>query len=187
MKLLFDKTKSIVYNVFSINNKLEIKMNEFEKQLLAIFGISKEQYANMKQRVSYGLNPDATNMERAFGEMLSDLGVDLKTARNAMHSKWNELVNNSSVQTSQVGNYLYIALPGVQREEIEVDESTFEGIASIKVTVNSGSEFVEVGDEPLILQYPMPSRKIANAQYRDGVLVIEVTSPSETTTKIKID
>jgi len=100
---------------------------------------------------------------------------------------WNELVNNSSVQTSQVGNYLYIALPGVQREEIEVDESTFEGIASIKVTVNSGSEFVEVGDEPLILQYPMPSRKIAGAQYRDGVLVIEVASPSETTTKIKID
>ena len=187
MKLLFDKTNSMVYNVFSINNELEIKMNEFEKQLLAIFGISKEQYANMKQRVSYGLNPDATNMERAFGEMLSDLGVDLKTARNAMHSKWNELVNNSSVQTSQVGNYLYIALPGVQREEIEVDESTFEGIASIKVTVNSGSEFVEVGDEPLILQYPMPSRKIANAQYRDGVLVIEVSSPSETTTKIKID
>lgn len=177
----------MLYNVFSINNEMEIKMNEFEKQLSAIFGISKEQYANMKQRVSYGLNPDATNMERAFGEMLSDLGVDLKTARNAMHSKWNELVNNSSVQTSQVGNYLYIALPGVQREEIEVDESTFEGIASIKVTINSGSEFVEVGDEPLILQYPMPSRKIAGAQYRDGVLVIEVASPSETTTKIKID
>lgn len=177
----------MLYNVFSINNELEIKMNEFEKQLSAIFGISKEQYANMKQRMSYGLNPDATNMERAFGEMLHDLGVDLKTARNAMHSKWNELVNNSSVQTSQVGNYLYIALPGVQREEIEVDESTFEGIASIKVTINSGSEFVEVGDEPLILQYPMPSRKIAGAQYRDGVLVIEVASPSETTTKIKID
>ena len=177
----------MLYNVFSINNELEIKMNEFEKQLLAIFGISKEQFANMKQRMSYGLNPDATNMERAFGEMLNDLGVDLKTARDVMHSKWNELVNNSSVQTSQVGNYLYIALPGVQREEIEVDESTFEGIASIKVTVNSGSEFVEVGDEPLILQYPMPSRKIAGAQYRDGVLVIEVASPSETTTKIKID
>jgi cell division protease FtsH len=51
----------------------------------------------------------------------------------------------------------------------------------------SGSEFVEVGDEPLVLQYPMPSRKIAGAQYRDGVLVIEVASPSETTTKIKID
>ena len=177
----------MLYNVFSINNEMEIKMNEFEKQLLAIFGISKEQYANMKQRMSYGLNPDATNMERAFGEMLNDLGVDLKTARDVMHSKWNELVNNSSVQTSQVGNYLYIALPGVQREEIEVDESTFEGIASIKVTVNSGSEFVEVDDEPLILQYPMPSRKIASAQYRDGVLVIEVSSPSETTTKIKID
>jgi HSP20 family molecular chaperone IbpA len=177
----------MLYNIFSINNELEIKMNEFEKQLLAIFGVSKEQFDNMKQRMSYGLNPDATNMERAFGEMLNDLGVDLKNARDVMHSKWNELVNNSSVQTSQVGNYLYIALPGVQREEIEVDESTFEGIASIKVTVNSGSEFVEVGDEPLVLQYPMPSRKIAGAQYRDGVLVIEVASPSETTTKIKID
>jgi hypothetical protein len=142
----------MLYNIFSINNELEIKMNEFEKQLLAIFDNSKEKFANMKQRMSYGLNPDATNMERAFGEMLNDLGVDLKNARDVMHSKWNELVNNSSVQTSQVGNYLYIALPGIQREEIEVDESTFEGIASIKVTVNSGSEFVEVGDEPLILQ-----------------------------------
>ena len=93
----------------------------------------------------------------------------------------------STLLDEVMGNYLYIALPGVQREEIEVDESTFEGVASIKVTVNSGSEFVEVGDEPLILQYPMPSRKIAGAQYRDGVLVIEVASPSETTTKIKID
>lgn len=186
MKLPFDKTFFMLYNVFSINNELEIKMNEFEKHLLAMFGVSKEQLENVKRRVSFGLNPDATQMERAFGEMLKDLNVDLKTARDVMHSKWNELVNNSSVQTSQVGNYLYIALPGVQREEIEVDESTFEGIASIKVTVNSGSEFVEVGDEPLILQYPMPSRKIAGAQYRDGVLVIEVASPSESSTKINI-
>lgn len=185
MKLPFDKTNTIIYNVFSFNNVLEIKMNDF----LKILGFSNEHIQDMMKRAKSisSINPDATTYERAFAEMLQGLGVDLETARDMMHEKWNALVNNGAVSTSQVGNYLYVALPGVQKEAIAVEESTLEGYASIKITVSFGSHFVDVDENhPLVLTYPMPGRKIAGAKFQDGVLIVEVTTVSQTTNKINI-
>lgn len=157
----------------------EIKMNAMNQIL--------KELEQMFNATGGAVNPNATKSERAFADMLNSLGVPLREARDAMHQAWNERVNQNAVQSSQVGDELYVALPGIDKQNISVVADVYEGLPSIKITVDQTSEFVQFNGSTLELNYPMPGRTIKSASYADGVLTIVTQHASQQSVKINLD